>query len=48
METTYELKLALATILHEQKLRLLPAGPSRAEIRNTTVGPRGGIQMMRA
>ena len=45
---TYELKLALATILHEQKLRLLPAGPSRAEIRNTTVGPRGGIQMMRA
>ena len=45
---TYELKIALATIMHHHELRLLPAGPSRPEIRNTTVGPRGGIQMMRS
>jgi len=43
---TYELKIALATILRHP-LQLLDPGPSRAEMRNTTVGPRGGVQMMR-
>ena len=45
---TYELKIALATILQGPALRLLHEGASHPELRNTTVGPRGGVQMMRA
>jgi cytochrome P450 len=45
---TYELKIALAQILRHHPLRLLDTGPSRPQLRHTTVAPRGGVRMVRA
>lgn len=41
----YEMKIILATILAEKDLRLEDAPPVRPVVRNTTVGPSGGIPM---
>lgn len=43
----YEMKIALATILNGPVLRLLDPRPSRAAVRNTIVGPKGGVPMVR-
>ena len=44
----YEMKIALAAIVKNHPLHLLHEGPLRPAVRNTTVGPRGGVRMMRA
>jgi cytochrome P450 family 110 len=43
----YEMKLVLATILRQPPLALSDDRPLRATLRNTTVGPAGGVQMHR-
>jgi cytochrome P450 family 110 len=42
---TYEMKLVLATALRSRQLSLASEGPLRVVVRNTTVGPAGGVQM---
>jgi cytochrome P450 len=44
----YEMKLVLATVLRQPRLALVHDRPVRATLRNTTVGPAGGILMRRA
>jgi cytochrome P450 len=43
----YEMKLVLATVLRQPPLALVHDRPVRAVLRNTTVGPAGGVQMQR-
>lgn len=42
---SYEMKLVVATILADKRLRLTRERPPRVEARSTTVGPRGGVPM---
>ena len=41
----YEMKLVLATVLRAHPLRLASGRPLRVALRNTTVGPAGGVRM---
>jgi cytochrome P450 len=43
----YEMKLVLATVLRQPTMALVHDRPVRATLRNTTVGPAGGVQMHR-
>jgi cytochrome P450 len=43
----YEMKLVLATVLAEHDLELASDAPPRPEVRNTTIGPGGGVPMLR-
>jgi cytochrome P450 len=42
---SYEMKLILATVLSTHRLRLVDDAAIGAVVRNTTVGPRGGVAM---
>lgn len=42
---SYEMKLILATVMLTHRLRLVDDAPIAAVLRNTTVGPRGGVAM---
>ncbi len=44
----YEMKLVLATILRRYELRPASDAPVRVAVRNTTVGPRGEVELLRA
>jgi cytochrome P450 family 110 len=41
----YEMKLVLASLLRARGLQLMGGAPVRAVLRNTTVGPSGGVEM---
>ncbi len=43
----YEMKLVLATILRRYDLRPASDAPVRVAVRNTTVGPRGEVELLR-
>jgi cytochrome P450 len=42
---TYEMKLVLATVLRAHRMRLATRRPLRVALRNTTVGPAGGVHL---
>jgi cytochrome P450 len=44
----YEMKLVLASILRKYDLRLASDAPVRVAVRNTTVGPRGEVELLHA
>jgi cytochrome P450 len=44
----YEMKLVLATILRKHDLRPANDAPVRVAVRNTTVGPRGEVELLHA
>ena len=41
----YEMKLVLASLLRAGRLTLVSDAPVRPVVRNTTVGPAGGVYM---